>query len=288
VDRADRRRIAVSRPIRAAAAAAALAALAAACANPADSPTTPPSGTPIASAPPADGSVPPGTGSAPASTSTPVPAGMDNGVAALSAADILDKAQAALLQAQSVRIRAIGGANGSGFTADVSVQAHKGGAGTLNVPGGAGGQTLAVQVVTLGSVAYVKGDAAAWQKILGRTPSVPDIGSKWVKAGADNIKLKTLVSLADLAPIATGILALDNNVGKGATSTVDGTPAVAVTGAGPSDATIYVATTGQPYPLKIVQGGSTSGELDLTGFDQPVDVTAPPAADTIEATQLGL
>jgi hypothetical protein len=262
----------VSRPIRAAAVAAALAAFTAACASTPAGPGTPPAGTAVA----------PSTGSG------TVPAGTDNGVAALAPGEILSRAQAALLQVQAVRITATGGANGSAFSADVRVQAHTGGVGTLTVPGGAGGRTFTVQVITLGSTAYVKGDAAAWQTILGRTPTVPDIDQKWVKAGSDNIKLKTLTSFGDLAPIATGILALDTNVTKAGTSMIDGTPVVSVTGAGPTDATIYVATTGPPYPLRIAQAGGAAGQLDLAEFGQPVDVAAPPAADTIEAGQVGL
>jgi hypothetical protein len=269
----------VFRPIRAAVLAAVLAAFAAACANTSADPSTP-SGTPILSTAPASTA-----GSAPAST---VPSGMDNGVAALAPNEILSRAQAALLQTQSVHIKASGGANGSAFTADVTVKAHTGGAGTLTVPGGAGGRTFDVDVVTLGSTAYVKGDAAAWQTILGKTPTVPDIDQKWVRAGTDNVKLKTLTSFGDVAAIATGILVLDDNVTKGATTTIDGTAAIALTGVGPTDATVYVATTGQPYPLRIQQSGGAAGELDLGSFDQPVTVDAPPAADTIEATQLGL
>jgi hypothetical protein len=265
----------VSRPIRAAAVAAALAAFAAACASTPAGPGTPPAGTT-------------GTAVAPSTGSGTVPAGADNRVAALAPGEILSRAQAALLQVQAVRIKATGGPNGGAFSADVRVQAHTGGVGTLTVPGGAGGRTFTVQVITLGSTAYVKGDAAAWQTILGRTPTVPDIDQKWVKAGSDNIKLKTLTSFGDLAPIATGILALDTNVTRGGTSMIDGTPVVSVTGAGPTDATIYVATTGPPYPLRIAQAGGAAGQLDLAEFGQPVDVSAPPAADTIEASQVGL
>jgi hypothetical protein len=255
----------VSRPIRAAAVTAALATLAAACANTPAGPTTPPSGSATTA-----GSAPTGS----ASPSGPVPAGMDNGIAALSPAEILSRAQTALLQVRAVRIKATGGANGGAFSADVSVQAHKGGAGTLTVPGGAGGRTFTVQVVTLGTTAYVKGDAAAWQTILGRAPTVPDIDQKWVKAGTDNVKLKTLTSFGDVAPIATGILALDNNVTKGAATTIDGAPALALTGAGPTDATVYIATTGQPYPLRIARAAPSPASWTSPTSTSPS--TSPP------------
>jgi hypothetical protein len=267
----------VRRPTRAAAVAVLAAAGAAACANTANQPDPPPSST-ASSAPSSTSSAPSGTAGA----------GADNGVRKLAVTEILSRTQAALLQASTVTIKASGGANGTGFSADVDVQAHKGGAGTLTVPGGAAGRTFDVQVITIGTTAYVKGDAAAWQTIIGSTPTVPDIDSKWVRASTDNAKLRTLVSLADVAPIATGVIALDADTAKGAESTIDGTPVIALTNVGPTQATVYVATQGQPYPVRISQSGAVGGQLDFTDFDQPVDIAAPAAADTIDASQLGL
>ena len=70
---------------------------------------------------------------------------------------------------------------------------------------------------------------------------------------------------------------------KAGTSTVDGQSAVAVRDTA-KDATLYVATTGPPYPLEIDKIGSQAGRIRLSGFNESVSLTAP--RDAIDISKL--
>lgn len=41
------------------------------------------------------------------------------------------------------------------------------------------------------------------------------------------------------------------------------------------DATLYVATTGKPYPVEILRTGSQAGRITLNRFNEPVSLTPP-------------
>ena len=55
-------------------------------------------------------------------------------------------------------------------------------------------------------------------------------------------------------------LAAHGTLVKGATTTVNGQQVIAITDS-TKDGTLYVATTGKPYPLQIAKVGSESGTI---------------------------
>lgn len=65
---------------------------------------------------------------------------------------------------------------------------------------------------------------------------------------------------------------------KGAVGTIDGSPALELHGSGRDghQASIWVATDGEPYILRIAPtGGSYQGQIDFTGYEQRLAVQAP-------------
>jgi hypothetical protein len=56
-----------------------------------------------------------------------------------------------------------------------------------------------------------------------------------------------------------------------------------VSGAG----TLYVATTGTPYPLEILKKGGSGGSILFDRWNQPVTLTAPANAININQLQSG-
>jgi hypothetical protein len=70
---------------------------------------------------------------------------------------------------------------------------------------------------------------------------------------------------------------------KGSTTTIGGQPAIAVedtTRAG----TLYVATTGKPFPLQITKGGSEAGTITFDKWDEPVTISPP--ASSVNLSEL--
>ena len=74
---------------------------------------------------------------------------------------------------------------------------------------------------------------------------------------------------------------------KTGTSTVKGQAAVGVKDTSQSG-TLYVATTGLAYPVRITKHGAGGGTITFSEWDQPVTLTAPPNAVDIEQLQHGV
>ena len=70
---------------------------------------------------------------------------------------------------------------------------------------------------------------------------------------------------------------------KGATTTVNGHKVVALTDT-TNHGTLYVATTGKPYPVQISKSGSDGGRLSFDRFNESVSLTPP--ANAIDISKL--
>ncbi|WP_438293457.1 hypothetical protein [Streptomyces sp. HUAS TT7] len=101
--------------------------------------------------------------------------------------------------------------------------------------------------------------------------------TKWTKTNTDSADGKDLASVCDLNSYL-GAPGKDNAAKKGATTEVDGRPAIVLTEKdGNESFTVDVATSGKPYLLKMVTvGGDSPGTLDFSHFGEPVHAVAPP------------
>ncbi|MCT9091909.1 hypothetical protein N4G70_23985 [Streptomyces sp. ASQP_92] len=99
----------------------------------------------------------------------------------------------------------------------------------------------------------------------------------WKKSDTTSADGKDLASVCDLNDYLTDP-GQDNAATKGATTTVDGRPAIVLTEKdGKESYIIDVATTGKPYLLKMVTvGGDSPGTLAFSDFEKPVHAVAPP------------
>jgi hypothetical protein len=78
-------------------------------------------------------------------------------------------------------------------------------------------------------------------------------------------------------------LSSHGKLAKGGTSTVAGQKVIAVNDT-TMGGTLYVATTGEPYPVEVAKAGSGGGRVVFDHYNQPVSLTAP--ADAIDITKL--
>ncbi|WP_328312414.1 hypothetical protein OG432_20515 [Streptomyces sp. NBC_00442] len=115
----------------------------------------------------------------------------------------------------------------------------------------------------------------------GKTVYVRPAGAHtWTKVPTSTADGKSMAQVCDL----NGLLdtpdrrAVDTSAKKGATTTVDGHPALVLTSRdGQERDTAYVATTGKHYLLKLVSvGGDDPGTLEFSDFGRPVHAVAPP------------
>ncbi|CAM5539410.1 hypothetical protein SMICM304S_08258 [Streptomyces microflavus] len=96
-----------------------------------------------------------------------------------------------------------------------------------------------------------------------------------MKAKADDPRLLTVTQVCDLDTfrelITDNADAADRGTTKGRETEVNGEPVIPVTRAqGDERLTVYVATEGEPYPVRIaVRGSGEEGTVDFSGFDRP-------------------
>ena len=111
---------------------------------------------------------------------------------------------------------------------------------------------------------------------------------KWLKTPLTDKRFTGLSTLTDLDEAAKGILGPDGTITKGTETTVNGVPCVGLVSPGKDGGTLWVATTGQPYPVRIEPsaGSGERGALDFTGYGEPVTVDPPPADQVVDVSLL--
>ncbi|MFF3607572.1 hypothetical protein [Streptomyces sp. NPDC002463] len=124
-----------------------------------------------------------------------------------------------------------------------------------------------------------KGESAEVQEAM-----LKELKGKWVKAPVSDPENKEMAAVCDLQELLGGFEQGASGIAKGAETTVDGQKALALTepGDGGETNTVYVATQGAPYILRIVtKGGDEPGTITFSKYGKPVDAKAPEAKDVV-------
>jgi hypothetical protein len=199
-----------------------------------------------------------------------------NGVASKSPDQILAASKAAAESASSVHVAGTFSTGGMPVSLDVSLAAGRGGHGQLSENG------LSFELIVVDNTIYIKGSRAFYEHFAGPTAADLLVG-KWLKAPANNGQLGTLASLTNLSKILGQTLVSSGSVAKGSSTTVNGQPAVELTDTD-KNGSLFVATTGQPFPLQISKGGAEAGKVTFSAWNQPVTLTPP--ASALDLSQL--
>jgi hypothetical protein len=194
-----------------------------------------------------------------------------NGETAKTAGQIVTDAAAAAAQALSVHVASSGT---SAFTLDLRLVAGSGGKGTITTNG------LTFQIVRIGDAAYVKGNATFWRRF-GRPAAAQLLHGRWLKLSAATGPLSSFTPFTDIGKLFDAVIASHGKLKKGDTTKIGGQPAIGIVDT-TKGGTLYIATTGKPYPLEVTQGGK--GRITFGEWDKSVQLHAPP--DAIDLSQL--
>lgn len=211
------------------------------------------------------------TESATEQSATPV--GKPNGVESLEAKQILDRANKAAMSARSMHL--IGSSPQASLDLVVTKDSSDG-------RRSAGDTSLRTRVVD-GAI-YIRSDADYWTQAF-NAKKAKRIGNKWVTGDLSNPKLKSFKQTSTMAPVMRQFLRTQGDVEVGDVGVSQGQPAVPVS----SDVgTLWVATTGKPYPLLITSAPEQAevSEVDFTDWDKKVVIKAPPKKNTISLADL--
>jgi hypothetical protein len=200
----------------------------------------------------------------------------DNGVAAKSPDAIVAAATNAVQSIKSVHVVGSGVSAGAPLAFDLNLAAGKGGSGQISENG------LDFRMIVINQEVYIDGSDAFWRHAGAGAAAVQLFHGKWLK-GPVTGPFAGIVVLADPQKLFNMFLSSHGKLAKGGTSTVDGQKVIAVNDT-TQGGTLYVATTGKPYPVEVAKTGAGGGHVIFDRYNQPVSVSAPP--NSIDITEL--
>jgi hypothetical protein len=199
-----------------------------------------------------------------------------NGITGKQPAAALAAAKAAAYSASSVHVSGSAVAGGLPITLDLDLLAGEGGRGKVSENG------LSFEVIHLGDTVYIKGSPTFYQHV-GGAGAAQLLRGRWLKAPATVGSFASLASLTDLHQLVDTTLAIRGTPTRGGTVTVGNQKAIGVTNAA-NGGTLYIATTGPPYPVAVTEDGANGGRIVLDHWNEPVALAAP--ANALDITKL--
>jgi hypothetical protein len=193
-----------------------------------------------------------------------------NGIDDMTPTQIVTEMKKAIASAESVHISGTGTSGGTQLSLDLRLARDKGGAGHVELGG------FGFDIVRIDQKLYFKADAKALTHYAGSAVAQL-LAGRWFEVRASSSGFGSFTPLTDLQKLMNQILTASGRVVKGDETTIGDQPALALTDS-KNGGTLYVATTGPAYPLELKPGGSNSGSITFTDWDQPVTLTAPKGA----------
>jgi hypothetical protein len=200
----------------------------------------------------------------------------DSGIASESPQKILKDSLAAANGLKSVHAAGAINSGGQRIAIDIQLVGGQGGRGQITLGG------LSFKLVGLNKYAYMQAPPAVWQKAGAPASAAQSLQGKWLRTPATG-QFASIASLTNIHTLFNQLLTQHGKtLTKGGESTVAGHKVVAVKS---DQGTLYVASTGKPYPVELVKGGSNGGRIDFDRFNDAVTLSAP--TNTIDLPQLG-
>jgi len=197
-----------------------------------------------------------------------------NGVQKKSGPAILMAAAMALESAHTYRIQAESTAASSNSSISFEVGGANVGEGTFT------SATLTFQAEELHGIDYFRSQKL-WSNVGGASLQSA-LGDRWVYISASSVTAQQLTgvfgNLTSPKLLAAQLTKKFRSAIRGASARVDGQPVIAVSE--PGAGTVYVATTGNPYPL--LWDESKQSAIHFSDFGQKVHLTAPPRALSLQ------
>jgi hypothetical protein len=202
---------------------------------------------------------------------TPSSTATSNGIAAKPVAQIATTAYTAMESAVSVRMYGSIIESGQKYTMDLTM-APAGVRGSMTAPFD-GAKAASIDFVMTKGKMYIRSDML-WRQVAGATIASL-LNNRWVMLPASSVggfpfsNAKSFIKMLKSGGLDT--LRKDSSAGvKTVTTTVDGQPAIELSVQG---AALYIATTGQPYPLEVRQGSGDALYFQYSAV--PASISAP-------------
>jgi hypothetical protein len=211
-------------------------------------------------------------------------------LAGMSADQIVQKSVSDLEAASSLRMTGSLDDSGQSRALDLTVVSAGGCRGTITYTTSAsatGGVAMSgsADLIYVDSTEYMKVGASLAKNLGLPSSTLADLKGKYVKM--------TSASDASLAQLCNpfGLWSVFAHDGTGGfvqtgTATIDGQPALAFKQQ-KQPGTVYISDSGTPEIVRIA-GSASQGTFDLSDYNAPATITAPPADDVVDGSKLGL
>lgn len=202
----------------------------------------------------------------------------------LSGGEIAQKAMVNLKQASTFHYAGTGKSSGMTIAMDITVVSGKGCEGSLTEGKGS------VMVTMIDTTVWAKADRAFWIANGISDPAVLSmVADKWIRTTKSGNLGSSMSNLCNLNKMLDPkVVGGTTRLQKGSTSTVDGQPALQLKDTAGSG-TIEVSNTAEPRLLSATDPSPTDGgTFAFTDYNAPVNLTPPPASETIDGKKYGL
>lgn len=217
------------------------------------------------------------TRSGSAGSSSAAPSASGNATIAVS--ELQSKVVAAMKAATTFHLAGNGTASGKPLSFDIHFAPHKS-AGWVKQEG------QKIELINPGGAAlYFRLPGALWKQLAGAQAAAMFTG-KWVKVPANDKDFAPLAQAFDSQSFVSGISdEATGDLAKVGPATIDGVAATEYKSA--SDSTqLFVAVSGPPVILKVVDKSSDGGTATFSDYDKPYTPTLPPAAQTVDFSKM--
>lgn len=199
-----------------------------------------------------------------------------NGEASKAADQVVLDAKQAATDAKAVHVSGSITDAGRPLTLDLTIVRGGGGKGTMSEAG------LQFEIVRVVDTAYIRGSDAFLRRFAG--PAAAQLlHGKWLKGSATSGSLSALAPLTDIVKLFNGALGSHGKLRNRGETEYEGQKVVAIEDT-TKGGTLYVASSGTPYPVAIV-GGKGRGAIAFDGWNESASVEAPKGA--IDMSALG-
>jgi hypothetical protein len=201
-----------------------------------------------------------------------------NGEASKPPLRVVQDALAAASAAKGVHLSGAIAAGKQHLAIDFRIVQGTGGIGTITEQG------LSFQFVRIGGKAYIKGTDAFYKQFAGAATAAL-LHDKWLEADAKKGAFASLTALTDIAKLIHQGLASHGRLRNAGETTYKGQKVVAIDDT-TKHGTLYIAATGSPYPVAIVNSGPRApGTVAFDDWNKTVSISAPKGA--IDLSKLG-
>jgi hypothetical protein len=202
----------------------------------------------------------------------------DNGITSKSPDQMLATAVQAAQAANSVHVAGTVRDGGSTIGIDLSITQARGASGTV-----AEGPA-SFKLIEAGGAFYIQPNARFLSKFTHSSAAVQLLRGKWLKGSPTNSSFQSFSQLTSIKSLMGSLTQDHGTLTKGSTTTINGVKAVALRSS--KGGTMYIATTGKPYPLEVTKtSGTRTGKVTFSDYNKTFSISAPSHAVDLDRLQ---